>query len=127
MVEIVRQPEGSSLCGQCAVAMLTATSLNYVIQIVGHRHNTKTRELAKAMRHLGCDCGNRLRVFGKRWPALLPKYALVKIDYGRSSWHWVAAIDKMIYDPSLGIYEPDLYEHPIFGRPTSFLEVETCF
>ena len=126
-IEIVRQPVGSYLCGHCCVAMLTRTSLNYVIQIVGHRGSTGTKQLVKAIRHLGCDCGDRLRVFGLRWPSILPRTALVKIDYGCSSWHWVAAIDNVIYDPALGAYEPELYEHPLFGRPTSFLEVDTCF
>ena len=106
--------------------MLTGESLSKVINLVGHRHGTRTRELVKVLRRLGFDCPDRLK-HTKKIEAALSKVsrALVKIKWDwRSSWHWVAWADGLIFDPGysvpLGSFSSFSYRG---GRATSYLAV----
>lgn len=126
MTQIITQPLESSICGQCCVAMLTGSSLRKVINLVGHEHGTKTRELAKVLRRLGYDCPDRLRHV-KDLEASLRRVerALVKITWKHvRGWHWVAWADGVVFDPGysvpLGSFSSFSY---CGGRATSFLEI----
>lgn len=123
MTQLVRQPDDSTICGQCCVAMLTGASLRKVINLVGHKHGTKTKELAKVIRRLGYDCGDRLVRFKNSLRLVTVERALLKLTppEGRN-WHWVVWADHKVYDPCH--HEPiDSVHCYISGRVTSFLEV----
>ena len=106
--------------------MLTGASLSKVINLVGHSHGTRTRELIKVLRRLGFDCPDRLKHSKKLEAALYRvERALVKITWAEtSSWHWVAWADGLIFDPGsespLGNFA--LYRY-LGGRATSYLAV----
>jgi hypothetical protein len=108
--------------------MLTGASLSKVINLLGHRHGTKTKELVKVIRRLGYDCPDRLHhVKGVRYALASVERALVKISWEHtSSWHWVAWADDLIFDPGsenpLGNFS--LYEY-LGGRATSYLEISS--
>lgn len=128
MTRLVQQPDASTICGQCCVAMLTGASLSKVINLVGHRHGTKTKELTKVLRRLGYDCPDRLR-HAKDLEQALRKVerALVKITWEQTrAWHWVAWAEELIFDPGsespLGNFE--LYRY-LGGRATSYLEISS--
>lgn len=108
--------------------MLTGVSLSRVVNLVGHNHGTRTRELVKVIKRLGFDCPDRLK-HSKELEAALYKVerALVKITWADTkSWHWVAWADGLIFDPSsespLGNFS--LYRY-LGGRATSYLEIST--
>lgn len=44
-MKLVLQPKGSSLCGQCCIAMLMDISLEEAIKLVGHNGITSDRDL----------------------------------------------------------------------------------
>jgi hypothetical protein len=122
---MIKQRSGHD-CGQCAVARLTDSTYDQVVKVIGNSNSTKTKVLVKAIRELGWLCDDRLGRFGVSWhgwtdqvkrgPGDLTR-ALVRVRYsGKSSWHWIAVIDGMVYDPA---YWNSL-DH---GRATSFLNV----
>ena len=121
----IKQRRGHD-CGQCAVAMLTESTYEQVVKVIGNSNSTKTKVLVKAIRELGWLCDDRLGRFGVSWhgwkdqikhrPEDLVR-ALVRVNYpGKSNWHWIAVIDGVVYDPA---YQSSLD----YGRATSFLNV----
>lgn len=46
-MKLIKQPKGSSLCGQCCLAMILQISLEEAIQLIGHKNETKEWELLK--------------------------------------------------------------------------------
>jgi len=46
-MKLILQPKGSSLCGQCCVAMLLDISLEEAIKLVGHDGVSSTEDLLK--------------------------------------------------------------------------------
>jgi hypothetical protein len=110
---LVKQPEGSKLCGQTCLAMILEIPLEDAIVLVGHSKGTKTRELAQALKLWG------LRTTGKlvRRPKI-PEYCIAKIPRPRGrNWHWVVYWEGKRYDP-LG-YESGASRY----EPSSFLEI----
>lgn len=121
-MRLVRQPVGSSLCGQCCVAMAAGVSLDRACEVVGHRHGTYTRELVTALRALGVATGDKLKRIRRTAP-LLPCRAVVSIvRYGdtgrRAQAHWMLTWDGEVLDP--GGSWPDGFKN---WRMTSYLEV----
>ncbi len=106
--------------------MLTGSSLRRVVNIIGHEHGTRTKELAKAIRRLGYDCDDRLRRT-RDLDGSLEKVskALVKLKFeNRRNWHWLAWIDGTVYDPSFTQPESNFSRlRNYLARPTSYLEV----
>lgn len=90
---MIKQPEKSSLCGQCCLGTILNISLDEAINLIGHKHGTRTKELIK---HFKTD-GNRLkRMF-------LADYSLCKVHYNTTKeTHWVIYKDGNIYDPLVG-------------------------
>lgn len=126
-VELVNQPLRSTICGQCCVAMLTGATLRRVINLVGHEHGTRTKELVRVIRRLGYDCDDRLRAPRDLAKELADKpRALVKLTFDtRSTWHWLAWADGKVYDPSLvEAWSLEAYLQ-ITSRPTSYLEIRS--
>jgi hypothetical protein len=122
MRRVLIQPDQSSLCGHCCVAMAAGVSLDRAIEEIGHERGTYTRELVAALRAFGIGCASKLRRLSRIKP-VLPKRAIVCIQrYGdekRSArGHWMLAWDGEIFDP--GGAWPHGYEN---WRITSYLEI----
>lgn len=124
-MRLVRQPDGSSLCGQCCVAMAAGVSLDRAIEVVGHEKlaGTTTRDVVNALRHLGVPCADKLKRVSRSKPHL-PKRGIIvihrpKSEYIRTDrWHWMLTWDGTMYDP--GGAWPDRYKD---WRITSFLDI----
>jgi len=110
---LVRQPEGSSLCGQACVAMVAGVSLRAATKAVGLSGATHTRHIVRALRSLNVECADRLRRVSRVRPAL-PKRAIVSIiQYtvapslvttpamrrSQRRAHWMVTWDGTMYDP----------------------------
>ena len=108
----LKQPRGSSLCGQTCVAMACRITLEDACGLVGHRHGTRTKELARVLRGRGFRCKDTLT---RSRADQMPDYALVKMSFrGRRNWHWVLLWDGALYDPDPA---------PQLGTLTSFLDL----
>jgi hypothetical protein len=130
-MDLIRQPEGSSLCGQACIAMVAGVSLERAIAAVGHgrRGGTVTREIVRALRSLGVECAEKLRSVNRKRP-VLPKRAIVNIckyvvrpDGKRKQRfaHWMVTWDGEIYDP--GGAWPEVYRENGWTI-TSYLEIK---
>lgn len=121
----VIQPEGSSICGHCCVAMAAGVSLTRAIDLIGHERGTKTSEIVIALRLLGVPCDSKLKRVCRKRPHL-PKRAVVAIHRPyvegkhRGRWHWMLTWDGTIYDP--GNSWPDSYRD---WKITSALEIHS--
>lgn len=123
-MKLITQPKDSTVCGQCCVAMVTGKSLKKVIEIFGHSHSTRTKELYNALRNLGFKCvDSRLKRFTNN--TALPRFGILKItyDWRKNNGHWVVIKNFMIYCPSDGISHWTTYGFSK-GRITSFLEIK---
>ena len=110
----LKQPPHSKLCGHTCIAMLADTTVERVVELIGHKRGTKTKEITTAFRQLGFNCPDRLIVLRGR-PIVELEMSMVKIAFpGLSSWHWVAVYEGAMYDPS-PVNSAD------YGRPTSHL------
>lgn len=118
-VQLVRQPENSSLCGQCCIAMAAGVSLKAAVQAVGHSRNsgTSTREVIDALRRLGVGSAERCRRISRARPEYPPRAILVVRQNGNKRYHWVYYEKGAFYDPE--------ERWPRYGgwRVTSCLEV----
>lgn len=123
MIQRIRQPDGSSLCGQCCVAMAAGVSLAQAIEATGHNRATSTSDVVKALRALGLLCADRCHPVGRVRPSWT-KRAMLAVSRqpeqgrhrGRS--HWLLAWDGEIFDPQ-GDW-PTGYDN---WRVTSYLEI----
>jgi hypothetical protein len=127
MIQLIRQPEGSSLCGQACVAMVAGVTLERAIAVFEHKHATYTRELVAALRKLNVACGDRCKRVSRIRP-ILPARAILSITrfvkkpngkYRRYG-HWMVTWDGVIYDPEDNW--PDLYRVENWNV-TSYLEI----
>lgn len=122
-MRLIRQPEGSELCGQACVAMAAGVSLKRSVEAFGHRRATSTREVVNALRHFGLSCADRLTRLSRARPNI-PRRAIVVIHRPavegerRSKWHWMISWEGQIFDP--GGRWPDGYDK---WRITSYLEI----
>lgn len=120
-MKLVRQPEGSSLCGQACIAMAAGVTLQTAIRAVGH-HETRgcfSHEILEGLRTLDVPCADKWQRV-KRAHAVLPRRALVwiyrvpKVQSGHVMLTW----DGTMYDP--GCRWPKGYAN---WRITSYLEI----
>lgn len=123
-MKLVAQPQGSSLCGQCCVAMAAGVSLTRAKEIIGHDSGTTTREVITALRALGLNCADRM-VRPSRQRPNLPARAILAIHRPKNpdekrlaKWHWMLTWDGVIYDPDNRW--PDGYQN---WKITSYLEI----
>lgn len=115
----IHQPEDSSLCGQCCVAMAAGVTLDRACQVIGHRRGTVTREIVRSLRELGIQCADRCHPMKRNIP-VLPQRGLVVLHAPRGNrWHWMLTWDGKMYDPA-GRW-PSLDEWKI----TSYLEIRS--
>ncbi len=93
------QPGDSKICGQTCVAMAAGVTIEDAVKAVGHKERTKTLELALALRKLGVECDDRLRI--RRNGDGYPPRCIVKVSSGgKRNWHWVLMWDGKVYDPA---------------------------
>lgn len=119
----IRQPDGSSLCGQACVAMLIGIGMAKVVLSTGKTRGTNLKDLLPLLKTKYHINQARLqRVTNNHW---LPDLALLKVTWHKGS-HWVIKNSEMIYDPGSGIIGLDEYKDYIAhrGRITSFLSLK---
>lgn len=124
-MKLILQPDGSSLCGQCCVAMAAGVSLKRAIEAVGHERGTYTCDVVRALWALGVQCDDRCTRISRKRPNL-PKRGLVAIHRPkedgkrRERFHWMLTWDGRMYDP--GGAWPDGFAG---WRITSYLTIHT--
>lgn len=122
-MQLIVQPEGSSLCGQTCVAMAADCSLELAINVIGHDGCTSAAELAKALRSLGLRTAGKLQRISRARP-ILPRRAVVLIHRPeapgrRYKSHWMLLWDGVLLDP--GGRWPSGYRN---WRINSYLEIK---
>lgn len=122
-MKVVFQEEGSSVCGQCCVAMVADITLEKSIEIFGHSHATKAKELAAAFKKLEIESDIKLTRCKKY--SELPNLCIIRIRWneGKNKSHWAVHYNGFIYDSAYGSYWPSGIEH-LNGRLTSYLKIE---
>jgi len=117
-MKLIRQPEGSSLCGQACVATIAGVSLAESIAAFGTKGKTGTKQVVKALQSLGIKCGDRLVKLTKE--NRKPHVCIVKLHFdGYKFTHWTVYNKGLYLDPDFGT----LKEYPSGVRETSYLPV----
>lgn len=115
----VRQPEGSSLCGQACVAMLAGISLEESIAIFGSRGSTTTKQVVAVLDKLGIpNAGILTRL--KKGVEKTPTCLVVLHFKGENHTHWTIWHRGVFWDPAVGVFGGYNAE---YVRQTSFLPV----
>lgn len=116
--DLVRQTEGSSLCGQAVVATLLRITLDESVRAFGTRGATRTRQIVAVLRGRGIECPDRMERFRGR----LPARGILKVKFWKARMgHWVLWFDGRLYDPAVGTFEG--LKLPLVARVTSFLPI----
>ncbi len=133
-IEHLRQPAGSRLCGQTCVAMVAGVSIDKAVEVIGHTHGTRTREISAGLNKLGFLCDSKLKVLSKTKPLLeqLPDLAIVnsrwKAEHRKTpGGHWVVWHDGRVYDPEFNFVDKVPKQEWLTNkdwRLTSFAAVE---
>ena len=111
MIQLVHQPQGSNLCGQCCVAMILGIPLGCVVALL-RKGRTTTKQLRDALRSFGILTADRAeRMTSSK---SLPNLAIYKMRF-EGTWksHWVVVSQGKVYDPG---------GNGTGGRLTSYLE-----
>ena len=116
---LVRQSEGSSLCGQACVATIAGVSLEESIRAFGGtKGGTRTKQVISALRKLGIKCGDSLVRLAKK--SSKPPVCIVRLHFdGYKFTHWTVYNKGLYLDPDFGT----LKEYPSGVRETSYLPV----
>lgn len=91
----IQQPSGSSICGQCCVAMITGLDLNSVISQLGNGKTTIKKLLTIISIYTK---GTKMM---RNFYGTPPKDCLMKLKWGDGRTHWVLRWDSMVHDPVL--------------------------
>lgn len=114
----VKQPDGSNLCGQVAVAVVAGISLEKSIELFGKKGCTRTKDVVRVLRQLGFHCPDRL---SRKFP--LQKVKIAKLCYPNSNRsHWVVYNENKIYDGINGDKDGNVIWGPKW-RITSYLPI----
>jgi hypothetical protein len=139
-VRWIKQPSGSSLCGQIAVAVVADVDLDYAIRrgFGGSRNGTSTRRIDYALRLLGVHPWERdlprLRLQRTRTTdvaiaklsfAARPSWSRAAggfVERRPSRWHWVVLDGDLVWD---GVYgnKHGAVDWPDGAKVTSYLPV----
>lgn len=107
-MELIKQPNGSSLCGQCVVAMLTGATLDDVLDCMGDGR-TYPKKMRSSLGYFGSPVERRgVGAEEGRGPIGRTGAALLTSTDGRT--HWIAWSGHEWLDPRLGAYQ-DYREH----------------
>ncbi len=103
MIRHVKQPRGSTLCGQACLAMLLGQTLDEVVcGMGGWRRPTTTRQLSRHLERYGWRSAGRLRRLSPR--TAWPETAIFKLVWKRGgrpvdrNWHWVLWAEGRFWD-----------------------------
>lgn len=97
MITLVKQPDGSNLCGAAVVATLLGITLEQAIKRVGKRGLTEASDLRRALKPR-IIMGENVRCLDLR---LYPERCLCHLKYRDSrNGHWFLCWDGMIMDPA---------------------------
>ena len=98
-MKLVKQPTGSSLCGQACVATICGLTLEESAMIFRSKGATCTKQLIQALSQMGVECGDKLiRGFPKGHSAIL------KFTHPSKRSHWVVWHKNKYYDPAAGVF-----------------------
>lgn len=93
MMELIKQPHGSSLCGQCVVAMLAGKKLDEVVEIMGDGRNYPP-DIRKALKKFGVFVARHSEPAADgRGPLGVPAAALLYAKIGEHCLPSTSAID----------------------------------
>jgi len=122
-VKLVKQEPGTSICGHCCVAMISNVELDKVIELFGHQHSTRTKEVHNVLKKLGIKSNDKLT--RKKSSNNFPDSCILKItyDWRKNNGHWIYYKDNNCYDPVGYIYNLNMFDDPAMGRITSFLKI----
>jgi hypothetical protein len=125
----VLQPKGSRICGQACVATLLGISLEHATKLVSKKGATNLKHLIPPLL-MSYNCSNvkLMRTSPlSHWTQQVPKIAIMRVRWSKSSSHWVVKDAGSIHDPvagELGINDfDDLITHH-GGRVTSYFQLE---
>ena len=119
-MKLITQPEGSSVCGQCCVAMIVGVSLNSCLTVFCHDWATSAKVLRWALKYYHYKPSKRLLRYKKR--EVLPTLCILKLTYPFSKiGHWVVYDTGDIYCSVHGICNYDDYEELAGGTLTHYL------
>lgn len=118
-MKYIRQPEGSSLCGQTCVAMVAGVSLEESIKVFGTRSGTRTRQLVAALKTLRVNCGNKLIRLSKKNKKTDLCIVHLRIK-GVKNGHWTVWNKNHFLDPGIEMYVVDYGE---MAKECSFLPI----
>jgi len=115
-MKLVRQPEGSNLCGQACVATICNISLEDAIILVRTKGKTKTKHLKCALHEMNIKHGER------RFPGMPKEGSALLYWQSDSGAHWTVWHRKKHYDPSAGVFRK-VPKHLREARVTSHLPI----
>ena len=116
-MKLIRQPEGSNLCGQACIATVCGITLDSAIELIHRKGKTRTADLKWALYCKGIKCGER-RVRG------MPKEGSALLYWQSDSGaHWTVWHKGKHYDPAAGVFRK-VPKHLKDARVTSHLKVE---
>ena len=115
-MNLVTQPEDSTLCGQCCVAMIAGLPLREVRRAFAKWGRTHGPDLVEALFRLGIPArrSGRLNKNGSLPPRCI--IAVSRQAKGKAT-HWMVRWDGHVYDPNGAIDPQDYF------RVTSYLEI----
>lgn len=118
-MKLIRQPKGSSMCGQACVATIAGVSLEESIKAFGgSKGGTRTKQVVNALRKLGVACGDKLVRISKKNPKPSECMVVLRFDDCRYG-HWTFYFHGLYFDPDIGIVK----EYPEGVRETSYLPI----
>lgn len=117
---MLKQPEGSNLCGQTCIAALADIPLPEAVEVVGKRGKTQNRDLIGALKKLKIKCAPK----SKRGVPTC-ETAIVKVHWvGSNMRHWVVWHNGFYYDPGCGTNYKDLKERYDISPPKVVSHIE---
>jgi len=100
-MKLVRQPKGSSLCGQACIATLCNISLDEATMLVRKSGQTNTKHLKRALHAMSVEHDER-RTLGA--PSHNETALLYFQSKDRAAAHWVVWHKRKYYDPVAGVH-----------------------
>lgn len=117
-MKLVKQPKGSSLCGQACVAMLAGVSLEESTETFRTKGCTRYKALIQALRQLGVESAEKWKMGHPTGDAII---RFTNQELGCS--HWVVFFKGKYYDPAGGVYRK-LPKCLRKAKATSYLSVD---
>lgn len=124
MPTFIKQNEGTTNCGQIAVAVITGHDYKEIVRYVGHENGTRSRDLVRALRRAGFTAPSRCIVLTK--DRELPTNSIVRVRREKQTMsHWVAVSNGIVYDGNWGRPLPRKEWQKLWNdcRFTSFIPV----